>query len=870
MPTLIQRSFTGGILAPSLHSRVDTNKYAAGAKTIRNAKVMRHGGVESREGSEFVSELKDSTKTARFIKFIFNSSQTYTLEFGDQYMRVIKEGVQLKNAAQNITGVTNANPCVVTYAGADTYANGNEVAISSIAGALGQYLNGRNFKVASVNSGANTFQLNYLDGTPVDSSAWPAWTSGGTLEEVYEIATPYLEADLPGLQFVQSADVITIVHPSYAPRELSRTGHTSWALTTISFTPSISSPTPSGASTGYGANPETQATSWGVTAIAASGEESLMAGLAAGAEPSGGSPQDLEWDNVSGAVEYRVYRRRFNLMAFVGTTSPFQQPSLLTTAFSDTGLDADTEDNPPADDGLFASTDNYPAAVAYIQQRLFFFSSNNDPEGAWGSRIGQFSNFTYKLPNREDDRIQFNLVGRRVNRIKHALDLGMPVLFTETGVWKLEGDAGLLTPAAINPRRQSGFGCGDLPPIELGESALYVQARGSVIRDLNFAIDRDGYRGNDLTVFAAHLFDGYTIVDWDYQEIPHSVVWAVRSDGKLLGLTYIREQEIVAWHEHDTDGFVENVCVVPEGSDDIVYLIVRREIDGQTKRYIERMTQRRIDDIKDFVGMDSSLSYDGRNTDDSHTMTLSGGTAWDETETLTLTSSAAFFASTDVGNQIHMRDDDGNLVRVTITAYTSSTVVSGTPDRTVPVALRSATSNWARAVDQLTGLWHLEGKDVSILGDGAVVASPHNDRYETVTVTDGAIMLQECFAVIHVGLPYFCDLETLNIDMPQGETLSDKMKGISAVSIAVEKTRGMFIGGRPPEDDDEDPIEGLYEPKVRQYEGYDETPDLLTDTITQNIQPSWSKGGRIFIRQIDPLPMTVLSVAPTGLIPIPR
>jgi hypothetical protein len=160
-------------------------------------------------------------------------------------------------------------------------------------------------------------------------------------------------------------------------------------------------------------------------------------------------------------------------------------------------------------------------------------------------------------------------------------------------------------------------------------------------------------------------------------------VWAVRSDGVLLGLTYVREHEIVAWHHHDFEnGIVENVCVVPENDEDAVYLCVKRTIDGSDVRYIERMQTRAVQDIKDLVIMDSAITYDGRNTNGSHTMDLSGGTTWDNTETLTLTSSTAFFASTDVGNQIHLNtvDADGNItdqIRFTIKAFSSSTVVTG-------------------------------------------------------------------------------------------------------------------------------------------------------------------------------------------------
>lgn len=875
MSTRTQRSLASGEIAPALYPRTDTSKFGSGARRVRNNLIMRHGGTLSRAGTSFVGEVKDSTKTVRLIPFVFNSSQTYVLEFGDLYMRVVKDGAQVTNTAQNITAITNASTGVLTYSGADNFSNGDQVYISGIVGAIGSYLNGRTFKVANVNTGANTFELNYLDGTAVNTTSMGSYTSGGTIAEIYTLTTTYAEADLPALRFAQSADVITITHPSYAPRQLSRSADNSWSIANVSFGPSISAPEATGASSGYGANPETSATSWGVTAVSATGEESYAGGLADGNEPSSGSPQALEWGNVSGAVEYRVYRRKYNLFCFIATVTNFQQPSLLSCEFTDTGLTPDVDENPPTNPQLFGSSNNYPTACAYIQQRLFLGNSNTNTETVWASRIGQPTNFTFKLPLRDDDRLQFNLLGKKVNRIQHLLEVGKPLVFTDNGVYTLEGnDAGTVTPAAVNPKLQSPFGAGTLAPLVVGESALYVQARGKVIRDIGFDFQADGYRGNDLTVFSSHLFDAYTLSDWAYQEIPHSVVWIVRSDGTLLSLTYVREQEILGWAWHDTDGTFENVCCVPEGTEDAVYAVVKRTINGSTKRYIERMNSRQITEstIKDFVGMDCALSVDGRNTG-ATTMTLSGS-GWTYQDTLTLTASASTFASTDIGNEIHLYvvDDDDvitDTIRCSIVEYTSATVVSVMPNKTVPASLRAtATTEWAEAVDELSGLWHLEGKDVSIFADGFVVGSPNNSAYTTYTVTNGAITLEKCHAVIHVGLPYTCDLETLDIDSSDGESVANRKTHVSKVTIHCEKTRGVFVGRKAPSDDDDDPLENLYEAKLRENEGYDEPSDLTTGKFEVIIQPGWDSNGRVFIRQVDPAPMSVLAVTPELMVPI--
>jgi len=857
MTTVAQRSFSGGEIAPALYARVDTVKYATGLRTCRNFLVMRHGGAQNRPGADFICEVKDSSKSVIMMPFIFNSSQTYILEFGNEYMRVIKDGVQVTDLDLTITGITNANPAVVTYTGTDPV-DGDEVAISGIVGAIGVYLNNRNFKIANVDSVLNKFELHYMNNTAVNSTAFGAYGSGGTASRIYEIETDYIEADLPDLQFVQSADVITIVHPNYKPAELSRMDDDDWSLDDITFAPGISAPS----------NPTCSGTNgtvdqWVVTAIAEETlEESLPTSpVGANSLATSGSPRTIGWDAVTGAQEYNVYKLQNGVYGFIGVAGG--------VTFVDNGIAADTTTTPPSSRNPFNATGDYPGTVAYFQQRRMFARTDNNPEKVWSTRSGQFNNLTTSSPLQDDDAVTFTLVGRQVNEVKHLLDLGTLLSLTSGGEWVIQGDgAGVLKPTDINAKQQSYNGSSSVRPLIIGGNALYIQARGSIVRDLGFEFQTDSYRGNDLTIFSAHLIDGFTIVDWAYQQIPNSIVWAVRNDGVLLGLTYVREQQVFAWHRHDTDGFVERVCVIPEGTEDSVYLVIKRTIGGATKRYIEKFNSRHQDDVKDFVLMDSALSYDGRNTNTSHTMTLSGGTTWVYTDTLTLTANFSFFSASDVGNEIQLTGSDGTLIRFSITGYTSATVVTGKANKDVPVVMRStAISNWTKAVDQVGGLWHLEGKEVSVFGDGFVVASPNNDSYETVTITNGIATLDRPYGVIHVGLPYISDIESLDLDTAQSETISDKKKMVSKLTIFVESSRGIFAGTKPPTDDDVDPLENLYELKIRTDEEYDDSVALKTGVVDINLKPEWNSNGRVFIRQVDPLPLAVLAIAPAGFFP---
>lgn len=959
----MQKSFGSGEVTPALYSRTDIQKYQNALKKLKNFYVMRHGGVANRAGTQFIGEVKDPSKTVRLIPFVFSNTQTYCLEFGDLYIRVIKDGEYVKLTSQAITAITNANPCVVTYSGSDTYANGDIVYISGITGAIGQYLNGRQFKVAGVNTGANTFQLNYLDGTAVNSTSFGAYTSDGTVEEIYEITSTYAEADLPYLKFAQSADIITIVHPSYAPRNLSRTADSEWTLSTVAFNQGVEYPHTLGGSATGGAGTNYYYT---VTAFdPLTGTESPMqltppsgsylATISGGATLSSTVYNTITWSlsnssvctfdnttdiithsvsipsapssyqtvrfkadsggalptgisanltyyivvlssttfkvaitlnnaqagsyvnfttNGSGTLrcyfgktenelEFNIYKSSNGVFGYIGTaTSAF--------SFNDIGYTADVTDTPPRKYEEFDAAGEYPSTIGYYQQRLVMANTDDDVEKVMASKTGSFYDFSVSSPIQDDDAVIFRMSGQKVNEVYHLVDLGVLLVLTESGEYVVNGDgAGTLTASAINARQSSYNGSSELlTPIVIGNSAVYVQARGNNVRDINFKYESNDYTGDELSIYASHLVDDYSLVDWAYQKIPHSILWIVRDDGTMIGMTYVKEQQMLAWHQHELEGgVVENVCSIPEGSEDTVYMCVQRTIDGVSKRYIEKFTSRRTTSVEDVAILDSHLSYDGRNTG-STTMTISGS-GWTYTDTLTLTASASFFTASDVGNEIQIYDTDGSVYRLSITAYTSATVVSVMPNRTIPASLQAvATTDWARAVDEVTGLWHLEGESVSVYADGYVVASKHNTSYTTVTVTNGKITLSEAYAVIYVGLPITSDLETLNIDSAEG-TLIDKNKLINKVTMFVQDSRGIWAGTSEP-DNTVSYVDGLTELKIREDEGYDSPVSLQTNPVDIITEATWNNNGRVFVRQIDPLPLTILSITPSGFIPFNR
>ena len=483
--------------------------------------------------------------------------------------------------------------------------------------------------------------------------------------------------------------------------------------------------------------------------------------------------------------------------------------------------------------------------MTYFQQRRVFANTDNDPEKAWTSRSGQYTNMTISSPVQDDDAVTFTIVSRQVNEIRHLVEIGELLILTSGAVWQVQGDAdGVLKPTAINLKLQGSHGAAELAPVIIGNNLIYLQARGSIVRDLAYKRDSAGYAGKDLSIFAPHLFEGYQIVAWDYQEVPDSIVWVVRDDGALLGLTYLPEHEVWGWHRHDTaSDTYEDVISVPEGDEDYVYVEVLRG----TKRYIERFRSRRIDDVVDAFFVDSGLTYDGRNLNASHTMTLSGGVAWLYTEDLTLTSSAAYFTANDVGNAVVLTVGTDE-VTCTILAYVSPTVVTVQANKTVPVAFRNvAITVWSLAADSFSGLYHLEGKTVNVLADGNVETP--------AVVTNGAISLQRPYSVVHAGLPITADIETLDVDNENSAELRARKKIVKAVDLLIESSRGIWAG---PDADH------LRELKQRDTEAWGAATDLDTGLVEINLNATYAKPGRVFVRQSDPLPVNILAIIPYG------
>ena len=652
-------SFTAGEVSPRMEGRVTLETYREGLADMTNLLVMPQGGVTRRPGTEYLGEIKNSAQSARLIPFQFKTTDTYILEFGDQVMRVFRSGLQVIDATdKTITGVTQADPGVIT-SNSHGFSNGDEIYIDSVAGMT--ELNGRNYRVA--NATTDTFTLTNLFGDAIDTTGFTAYTSGGTATEIYNIATPYAVADLPALRFVQSADTMFIVHPSYAIRTLTRSADNNWTFATPTIT---------------------------------------------------------------------------------GTPDP----------------------------ALNTGTDDYPSVVTFFEQRLVYGATNNNPQTLWFSKNGDYSNFT--AGTGADDALIYTIASNQVNAIRYLSATRVLTIGTTGGEYVLTATSdGPVTPTTTLIRKYSNYGSAAVEPVQVADVTLFVQRGGRKVREFRYVgdINVSAYQAPDITIVAEHITAG-GLTAFAYQQEPDGVIWAIRADGTLLGVTYRREEEVVAWHKHVIGGtfsggqaIVESIATLPSDTgEDELYMIVKRTINGVTKRYVEFMRP---------------FNFGGVTT-------------------------GAYFV--DCG------------LRYSGTATTT-----------------------------LSGLYHLPGETVAVLANG----SSHPDR----TVSGGGVSLAYSSTTAAVGYGYTSSMQTMRIEAGSADgTSQGKPKRIHAITLRLFETVGIEVGNSSAEND-----RIFFRDSSMPM---NQAVPLFTGDKDIEFPGGYNDDDRLYVRQDQPLPMSVLALFP--------
>ena len=737
-------NFTGGELSPRLDGRNDLSKYSSGCKTLENMIIYPHGSAARRSGSRFIAEVKSSAAKTRLIPFEFSTTQTYMMEFGNQYIRFYKDNGQILEGDKTISGATQANPVVIT-ATSHGYSNGDEISITSVAGMT--ELNNKRYLVA--NKTTNTFEITNVDGTNINGTSFTAYTSGGVANRVYEISTPYLTAELFDIKYAQSADVMYITHPNHEVEKLSRTGHTSWTLSDVDFT---KGPMQDANTTDTTLNPGATAVGTGVS-LAASATTGINSG--------------------SGFLSTDVGRFVFlhggyaKITAVTDTTNATIE--ILTTLSASTAT-ADWRL------GSFSDTTGHPSSVTFFEQRLVFAGTSNEPQTLFFSRSGDYENMDANIGGTiaDDDAIIYTIASNQVNAIRFMTATRTLIVGTAGGEFTVSGGGTdvAITPTNILIKKQSNHGAANVDAISAGNATLFLQRAKRKIRELAYNFDVDGYLAPDMTILAEHITEG-GITQMAYQQEPNQIVWMTRSDGELVGLTYQREQQVTAWHRQIFGGsfgsgnaVCESVAVIPTDDTEYqVYVIVKRTINSITRRYVEYLNNFDFTETDNttFNFLDSQLDYSG-----------------------------------------------------------------------------SATTT-------ITGLEHLEGQTVSILADG----STHPDK----TVSSGAITLDRSSTKVKVGLSYTSLLQTMRLDAGAANgTSQGKTKRIYDISLRLFESVGVEVGP------DLSNMERI--PFRSSADDMDTAIPVFTGDKEIEFRGNYETDGFIFVRQTQPLPLTVLSLYP--------
>jgi hypothetical protein len=732
----IQTNFTAGEFSPVLEGRVDITKYFNAVKSMENFLIAPFGGVDRRPGTKFVACAKFSDKKCRLIPFEFSTEQTYVLEFGDLYIRFHRDEGSVVEASKAITGATNADPVSLNIVG-HSYLVGEEFAVSGVVGM--EELNGKRFIVDTV-AGVDDITIKDKDGTTIDGTGFGTYSSGGIAERIYEIVTPYTEAQLFDLQFAQSADVLFMAHRDVQQSKLNRFGDTNWTYETIE---TLGGPyQPSNLDETFTVNPSAT-TGLGITVTAS--DPLFNANMVGGLLAIGGLVA-----TVQGYVE---------ITAFGSTTSVTANVIATLDGSSATDIWAL---------GSFSVDAGFPSCVAFHEQRLWYGGTRVEPQTVKASVTLEFENFT---PGADDvDALDYQIATEQVNAIRW-ISSGRGLAIGTTGgafILSTGSDSTPITPTNVLVRRETNYGSELIVPQIIGNFQYYIQRGGRKLREFQYNFDIDRHKSFDMTLLAEHVTES-GIVEIDFALNPNSVLWAVRADGQVATMTRQIDQEVIGWNRQIGGATLagassyESVASIPEGENDQVWFSVERTVNGIQRRFIEFMEDLDFGtDQADAFFVDSGLTYDGA----------------------------------------------------------PATVISG--------------------------LDHLEAETVSISSDGAVIPDQ--------TVTNGQITLSVAASKVHVGLSYLSELELLRIEGgSRTGTSQGKTRRIYEVTYRFYKTSGGEAGERSATDviqfrKSSDPM--------------NQPVPLFTGDKRIHHNKGYSKDANIYIKQEQPLPMSILAVMP--------
>ena len=663
----IQTSFNAGETSPELDGRVDLAKYANSCTRMENMYPLVQGPARRRPGTKHINASKTRHATPRIWlrRFIFNRENAYMLEFGfgndvGSYLRFhADDGTVLGNSLA-ITGITQANPASVTCVG-HGLSTGDWVFIQSVAGMT--QVNNKYFEIVS--TGANTFTLkDSLTGANVNSTSYTAYTSGGTAKKVVELTTigaPLASADGSlGLDFAQSGDILYLTPKdgTHLPQKITRTASNAFSLADLDpETGPFNDIDPDNTITVYASartGSVTLTSSSGIFDLNSVGQIFLLEQK---------SIDDILMWEPGKAIAINDIRRsdgknyRAINAATTGSVRPthsegskydgntgvqweFRDPGYgvvrITAVATSTSATA-TVITPIPDGAVGApqastrwaksdwATNGYPTHVTFFRERLVFARSTD--QRLWFSVAGDYENFS----DRDDGGVvtadmsaTIDISSEQSNEIKWLAPTDSLIVGTASGefIVKEITSQDVFGPGNIKAVQSTNFGSTSVSPARVGETTFFVQGSGRKVRELAYSIENDGLASVDITRLSPRVIQkSDRVVQLAYQQEPHSIIWAKKENGGLVGFTYNREEDVFGWHRQSiggTDVVVNSAECIPSetGGRDELWLSVSRTINGSARHYIEVMQDEWDSDLDlaDAFYVDSGLIYSGAAT----------------------------------------------------------------------------------------------------------------------------------------------------------------------------------------------------------------------------------------------------------------
>lgn len=834
-----QNNFTSGEVTPLAHARVDIDRYRAGLDVCEGFVPMIQGGLTRFPGTRYVGPIKNQSNKSRLVKFVFSAKDAMVLEFGHEYVRFYRNHA-------------------LVYSG----------------------------------------------------------------PSIYEVATPYAQADLAGLRFRQSNDVVYITHPKYPPARLNRYAVNEWNYHPIRFTEA-----PWG-------NPRHRVLPAGVLLVGAhiddmegkqtgslfrsvevtkfpashttgeayitgtnisslkTGDKIRIQNVNNAAALVGSWRVRIEGDpttasfrcvivgsvfaSLGGSPEIKIQKEHFAATDVgrkikVYDNSNFR--TLIVTAFTNTAqvtvadifggaLGSDFSLDSASEYWQFdiwSATTGYPAVSCFYQQRLTFAGTPSFPQRIDFSKSGDFENFAVTTVSNvvtPDSAIAITLDSDDTNLISWISPAEKGLLAgTANSEWVVRPASAdsSLSPTNVRADEVSKNGSAEVDPLKAGDATLFAQGSKRKIREFSYNYERDGFRYPDLTALSEHITLG-GIEEFAHAKDPYSVIWVRLGNGSLVGLTYERDIDsiVAGWHRQPIGGVrnaegapaaVESIAVIPspDGTRSELWMIVQRYVNGSVARYVEYCEKFFSDEVEldDAFFVHSGLTYDNPKN-------ITGAT---QANPVVITSTAHGFSD---GDKVKIVDVEGmeelNGRTFEVDNSTTDTFELKDEDGTTFDAYLSG-GKVRKKITTLSGLSHLEGESVDVLGDGGDMGS--------YVVTGGSITLPSDYpvAIAHVGLGYKSRWRTLRIEAGAADgTSQGKQRRVNQVTLDLYRSVHLKLGMS---------FDALFEHVLtRPTDPESEVPALYTGFFEASVEGDYDTENKICGMQDRPLPMTLLAILP--------